>query len=122
MGTNQRVCIQILCPKEAREIKLLKESYKKREFINTSNLSLYIWILLWWYFLEFQRDLDKDLSDEEGGPLGKIFRSIAGAGRAENMSVDMNIAQKDAQDLYDVTRILSFLKDKWRKSFNFHLF
>lgn len=79
VGTNQRVVIQILCPKEAHEIKLLKNSYKRL----------------------FNSDLDKDIANEEGGALGRIFRSLASGGRSENGNFDLNQAQKDAQDLYD---------------------
>ena len=57
----------------------------------------------------FQSDLDHDLAHEEGGALGRILRSIAAGGRAENHSVDMNLAQKDAQDLYDVSLLFSLL-------------
>ena len=51
----------------------------------------------------YNHDLDKDLASEEKGPLGRIFRSIAGAGRAENRAADHSLAQKEAQELYDVT-------------------
>ena len=56
----------------------------------------------------FQSDLEHDLAHEECRSLGKIFRSIAKGGRAENHFVDMNIAQKEAQNLYDVRLLFSF--------------
>jgi hypothetical protein len=46
--------------------------------------------------------LDEDIRGEQGGPLGKIFRSIAGGGRSTESSIDNELAKKEAQALYDV--------------------
>lgn len=46
--------------------------------------------------------MDQDIKGEEDGPLGKIFRSIASGGRSVESSVDNQLAQKEAQALYDV--------------------
>lgn len=79
VGTNEKVVIQTLCPKETVEIEVLKAAYKRL----------------------FNHDLDKDMAKEEGGPLGRIFRSITSGGRAENRAADLNLAKKEAQELYD---------------------
>ena len=71
--------IQILCPKEPHEIHVLRDTYSKL----------------------FQRDLEKDLSSEQGSHLGRIFRSIISAGRSVSRAVDMALAIKEAQELYD---------------------
>ena len=81
IGTNEKVVIQILCPKEAHEIEILRAAYERL----------------------FHSSLDKDLKGEEGGPLGRIFRSIASGNRASGNSVDQNLAKTEAQALYDVT-------------------
>jgi hypothetical protein len=54
----------------------------------------------------YNHDLDKDIAHEEGGPLGRIFRSIASGNRPENGAVDNNLAKKEAQELYDVNKSL----------------
>ena len=50
----------------------------------------------------YNHDLEKDFEKEEGGPLGRIFRSIVSGGRAENAGYDNKLAEKEAQELYDV--------------------
>jgi annexin A7/11 len=79
IGTNEKDLIQIICPKETHEIEVVKAAYKRL----------------------YNHDLEKDLANEEKGPLGKIFRSIASAGRAESRAVDQGLANKEAQELYD---------------------
>lgn len=56
----------------------------------------------------FNHDLDKDMAREEGGLLGRIFRSLTSGGRAENRAVDHNLAKQEAQALYDVFKHLFF--------------
>jgi hypothetical protein len=51
----------------------------------------------------FNNDLDKDIAHEEGGHLGRIFRSIASGNRSDSRNVDNDLAKKEAQELYDVT-------------------
>ncbi len=80
IGTNEKVVIQILCPKEAHEIESLRSSYQRL----------------------FNSSLDKDLKGEESGPLGRIFQSIASGKRASGYFADQNMAKNDAQSLYDV--------------------
>lgn len=51
----------------------------------------------------YQRDLEKDLEREEGGALGRIFRSLAQGVRPQSAIVDNALAKKEAQELYDVS-------------------
>jgi hypothetical protein len=53
-------------------------------------------------FLVFNKELDQDIAHEEGGVLGRIFRSLAAGGRSESRQVDQELAKKDAEGLYDV--------------------
>jgi len=47
--------------------------------------------------------MEKDIEKEEGGPLGRIFRSLSqGVRPASSGSVDTALAKKEAQELYDV--------------------
>lgn len=50
----------------------------------------------------YKSDLESDLVNEETGPLGRLFRSLATGGRQTNTQADINLAQKDAQNIYDV--------------------
>ena len=50
----------------------------------------------------FKSDLDKDIGKEESGPLGRIYRSLVNAGRSTSKNVDLDLAKKEAQELYDV--------------------
>ena len=79
-GTNEKICIQLICPKEAHEIEILKAAYNRL----------------------YKSDLDKDFSNEEGGHLGRIFRSIISGGRSDSNQVDSELAKKEALELYKV--------------------
>jgi len=80
IGTNEKVIIQMLCPKEAHEIEILRAAYQRL----------------------FNKDLDKNLRSDQGGSLGKIFRSIASAGREDiSVGINKNLAKTEAQELYD---------------------
>ena len=47
--------------------------------------------------------MEKDIEKEEGGPSGRIFRSLLqGVRPASSGSVDTALAKKEAQELYDV--------------------
>ena len=47
--------------------------------------------------------MEKDIEKEEGGPLGRIFRSLSqGVRPASSGLVDTALAKKEAQELYDV--------------------
>ncbi|CAF1014249.1 unnamed protein product [Brachionus calyciflorus] len=79
LGTNEKVLIQTLCPKEAFEIENLRNTYN----------SIY------------ERNLEKDIESECKGYLGRLLRSLASAGRSDNYRVDLSLAKKEAQELYD---------------------
>jgi hypothetical protein len=79
IGTKEKIVIQTLCPKEAHEIEILKAAYKRL----------------------YNKDLNEDMANEEGGPLGRIFRSISSGGRGQEKRADQELAQKEAQELYD---------------------
>ena len=46
--------------------------------------------------------MDKDIEKEEGGALGRIFRSLAQGVRPASGPVNTDLAKKEAQELYDV--------------------
>jgi len=78
-GTNENVIIDLLCSKQSGEIEILKKAYAD----------------------EYKSDLEKDIKDEEDGPLGRIFRSLASGDRPTGSAVDSNLAKEEAQKLYD---------------------
>lgn len=78
-GTDARKIIEILCSKDAAEVAKIKEAYRKL----------------------YHRELESDLEEEEGGDLGRIFRSLAAGGRGENHGFDQELVKKEAQELYD---------------------
>jgi hypothetical protein len=49
----------------------------------------------------FGKTLLKELESEEKGDLGRVFRSLASAGREASDRYDINLAQKESQELYD---------------------
>lgn len=78
LGTNEKVVIETLCPKDAHEIEVLKAAYKR----------------------VYNHEMEQDLSGEQVGGLGHIFRSIASGGRDSSRNVDSCLAEKEADDLY----------------------
>lgn len=78
-GTNQKAVINLLCTKESHEIKHLKQAY----------LNLY------------QRDLVKDLENEESGYFGRVLRSLVQAARPNDTQIDYELAKRESQDLYN---------------------
>ena len=50
----------------------------------------------------YNKNLDEDIRGEEGGPIGRIFRSIAAGGRPTGSNVDSQLAKQESQQLYDV--------------------
>jgi len=80
VGTCEQVIIEILCSKDAPQIEKLNKAYKK----------------------VYSRDLQEDLKSEQGGDLGRIFRSLTTATREVSTGrVDQTLAAKEAQELYD---------------------
>lgn len=45
--------------------------------------------------------MEVDLKNEEGGDLGRLFRSLASGGRRENHGYDKDYIEKETQNLYD---------------------
>lgn len=78
-GTKEKVIIELLCSKEAAEIEQLKQVYQET----------------------YGADLEKEIKNEEDGPLGRIFRSLASADRPSGRNVDGAMAQEEAKQLYD---------------------
>ncbi|RNA16722.1 annexin A13 [Brachionus plicatilis] len=79
MGTNEQKIIEILCTKNAEEIREVKNAYRKM----------------------YRTELEADLKNEEGGDLGRLFRSLASGGRRENHGYDKEFIEKETQNLYD---------------------
>jgi hypothetical protein len=50
----------------------------------------------------FDRDLVEDIQSEQSGDLGRLLVSLASGGRDNSQSVDIQLARKEAQELYDV--------------------
>jgi hypothetical protein len=61
------------------------------------------------YHKVFGRDLDKDIEKEEGGALGRIFRSLAQGVRPASNGIDQELAKREAQELYDVCLMIFYL-------------
>ena len=53
--------------------------------------------------------MEQDLSGEQVGGLGHIFRSIASGGRDGSRNVDSGLAEKEADDLYKVDNYLWYI-------------
>lgn len=49
--------------------------------------------------------MESDIAEEQSGDLGKLFRALATAARPASNNVDSQLAEKEAQELYDVNRI-----------------
>ncbi|CAF1064004.1 unnamed protein product, partial [Brachionus calyciflorus] len=79
LGTDESKVIQILCTKNGEQIKQIKSAYRRL----------------------YRRELEADLSNEESGHLGRIFRSLATGGRAQNHGYDLEYVEQLAQKLYD---------------------
>ncbi len=53
----------------------------------------------------FGKDLEEEVAGEQGGDLGRVLRSIASGNRDDSFDTDLNLAKKEAQELYDVSEI-----------------
>lgn len=102
--------IDLLCTKESAEIEELKRVYK------TSMNSYYFTNLRYFdtnlhylkFYQVFNSNLEDDLKDEGEGALGKLYRSIVSGDRPTGIPVDLEIAKKEAQELYDVVEFSNF--------------
>jgi len=80
MGTDEKALIDVVCSKTAEELKKISKAYTKM----------------------YERDLIKDIESETKGHLRRILVSMATANRDdEDKKVDIELAKKDAQELYD---------------------
>jgi len=78
-GTDAKTLIDILCVKESSQILALKAVYNKM----------------------YGRDLDKDIEKDTSGNFGRIMRSVVQAERPGADAFDIDLAKKEAQELYD---------------------
>lgn len=79
MGTDEKVMIELLCTKNSHEIRHMAQVYKRL----------------------FNRDMEKDVTGEQSGDLGRVFRSLASGNRDITMDLDLSLAKKEGQELYD---------------------
>lgn len=50
----------------------------------------------------FGRELFQDISNEQGGDLGRVFKSLASGGRQTEEEVDYDLAELEADELFEV--------------------
>ena len=53
----------------------------------------------------FGKNLDEKVASEQGGDFGRVLRSVASGNRDDSDDVDQELAEKEAQELYDVNFI-----------------
>ena len=100
LGTDEETLIELLCTREGSEIQKLAEAYKKCNIIQ-----------FWQMFVckpantfqqGFNRDLSKDIEGDLSGDLGKVLISITSGFRQQNNVPDLDLAAKEAEELYKV--------------------
>ncbi|KAB1271358.1 Annexin A7 [Camelus dromedarius] len=77
-GTQERVLIEILCTRTNQEIQEIVRCYQS----------------------EFGRDLEKDIRSDTSGHFERLLVSMCQGSRDENQNVNHQLAQEDAQRLY----------------------
>jgi len=77
-GTDEETLIDILCSRTNADIREIKEEYKKY----------------------YKRDLEKDCVSETSGHFKRLLVSMCQANRDESVTVDLEKAKKEANDLY----------------------
>ncbi|XP_055462063.1 annexin A7 isoform X3 [Psammomys obesus] len=77
-GTQERVLIEILCTRTNQEIRDIVRCYQS----------------------EFGRDLEKDIRSDTSGHFERLLVSMCQGNRDENQSINHQMAQDDAQRLY----------------------
>ncbi|XP_030190238.1 annexin A7 isoform X3 [Lynx canadensis] len=77
-GTQERVLIEILCTRTNQEIREIVRCYQS----------------------EFGRDLEKDIRSDTSGHFERLLVSMCQGNRDENQNVNHQLAQEDAQRLY----------------------
>ena len=60
--------------------------------------------------------MEKEIAGEQGGDLGRVFRSLATGNRDTSLNLDIGLAKKEAQELYDVSSIFFFVCIHTRKT------
>ncbi|XP_075070140.1 annexin A13 [Mixophyes fleayi] len=78
-GTNESLLIQILCTRDNKQIRNIKEAYKRLH----------------------DRDLEKDVQSETSGYFRKILISLLQANRDEGLDINKDLAGQDAKTLYE---------------------
>lgn len=79
VGTDEKLLIELLLTKNGTEVKNLSETF--------SNM--------------FGKNLDEKVASEQGGDFGRVLRSVASGNRDDSDEVDQELAEKEAQELYD---------------------
>ncbi|XP_074152952.1 annexin A7 isoform X2 [Sminthopsis crassicaudata] len=77
-GTQERVLIEILCTRSNQEIRDIVSCYRS----------------------EFGRDIEKDIRSDTSGHFERLLVSMCQGNRDENQNVNHQMAQEDAQRLY----------------------
>lgn len=78
-GTDEKMLIELLCTKESHEIEEIILAYRKL----------------------YKRELFEDISNEQGGDLGRVFKSLASGGRQQEFEVDFELAELEADELFE---------------------
>lgn len=55
----------------------------------------------------YNHDLESDLVNEETGLLGRLIRSLATGARSSSNDVDVELAEKEAQEIFDVNKFFA---------------
>lgn len=53
----------------------------------------------------YGKSLDEAIAGEQDGDFGRVLRSVASGNRDDSDDVDQELAEKEAQELYDVCHI-----------------
>lgn len=82
LGTDEDLLIEILCSQKGYHISKMSAAYKRL----------------------FNRDLYKDISKEQSGDLGRVFKSLASGGRPSSGPYDepdFELAETEADELFE---------------------
>ncbi|KAM9447010.1 annexin A1a [Clarias gariepinus] len=79
LGTDEDTLIEILASRSNKEIRDIKVTYKE----------------------QFKTDLESDIKSDTGGPFRDCLLALCKAARSEDKTVQMDLADKDARDLYE---------------------
>ncbi|KAK3538715.1 hypothetical protein QTP86_014313, partial [Hemibagrus guttatus] len=79
LGTDEDTLVEILASRSNKEIRDLKNAYKE----------------------EFKKDLEADIKSDTGGHFRDGLLALCKAARSEDRTVNEDLADKDARDLYE---------------------